>query len=224
MTNRSSSLRSASTSRGALFGPSASYSSASPDRYSLHEYGLTRTVLRPICAASQTHTRHVHAATPAALPPACCGSTTAHEAAQRWLRREKCFKLPIRLRRLWLLAMTCCSSTFVQWFCLSVLSLTQSSVLVAHYCYGRCFTASSMPLSNSSALSEARFVRWAKIFPRIPLVFLKTFRVPQLSTFERPGAVEKTLHLYLNGKLRRMAASASAALGAVDHRQHGLDH
>jgi hypothetical protein len=80
-------------------------------------------------AASQTHTRHVHAATPAALPLACCGSTTAHGAAQRWLRREKCFKLSIRLRRLWLLAMTC-SSTFVQWFCLSVLRLTQSSLLI----------------------------------------------------------------------------------------------
>ena len=119
---------------------------------------------RPLERADAARRGYVHATTPAALPLACCGSTTAHGAAQCWLRREKCFKLPIRLRRLWLLAMTC-SSTFVQWFCLSVLRLTQPSVLVTHYCYGRCCTASSMPLSNSSALSEARFVRWAKIFP-----------------------------------------------------------
>ena len=108
---------------------------------------------RPLERADAARRGYVHAATPAALPLACCGSTTAHGAAQRWLRREKCFKLPIR------------SSTFVQWFCLSVLRLTPSSVLVTHDCYGRCFTASSRPFSNSSALSEARFVRWAKIFP-----------------------------------------------------------
>jgi hypothetical protein len=113
---------------------------------------------RPLERADAARRGYVHAATPAALPRACCGSTTAHGAAQRWLRREKCFTLPIRLRRLWLLAMTC-SSTFVHWFCLSVLRLTQSSVLVTHDCYGRCFTASSRPLSNSSALSEARCVR-----------------------------------------------------------------